>query len=1038
MPLYARDTQDGPFPALSPLTLMEAPYASPPMSPVGEKSLSSGQLRRDLEPITTSLQSSPDFLSPTGSMSAAVHTPSILSDAQSGSYYEAKGSSMSSINGLVLDGVDPTHRALPPSPLPKSPSPMHRKSTTGFPFLSTGPKRQSGSNTSTSGFLYENGTATPSSASEYWGMENDKFQVTPLRADWDDYSWDSNDSIPTTPIPERAFSQLPPLRSLELIDDKQARLGVVSSAEDIPAQVHKGTTHLSVQSCPLSSYEFLYTPSMLVVLDLSKSGLTELPSSITHCAMLEELNISSNPLGQSPKMAPLVSLRSLQRLRVLLVDNCALPSVPQEIMTLTYLQILGLRGNALTYLPSWLYTLEYLDCLLLEGNESFTPSWCLVVTPLLGTERMASLQHTSTSGSNYIPSPSDSKKSISFLQKLRTQSRVSPMADKTSRWFARSRESSGDLSTPKRTNSTSGSIRGVIVPSHVPTQTSIVPQASILGTPTHGDDIKPLACFLPVGGTQESMNTLNWFASQGTSYVRQLKQYFKDLDALNPARHQDAFLSAPWTNSGATASTGLSTSSLLMISNTTENTPNVTPGEVPMRGGILEEAGESVLSSRASYSADQEVREDASKRFKILCEVIETEQTYVTGLNELMDIYVRRARHSTDPSGDDRVLPLSMERRIFGHVEGIVQFHRDAFLPSLLEATKPLWSMHTTDPTLYAKQTAQVAVDVGNVFSQHAAYFKMYMNYVNQYDSSVQAISRWSEPTLTRTRQALRTPSASFRNIGQRLLNSDTSQSDDRIEDSSHLSNSDLRKFQHYLRKCREDPRHSQINLEGYLLLPIQRIPRYRLLLEQLVRCTGHDMLPDTDQEALARALAHISLVASWVNEGKRQSEQGRRLLQWQSKLRGTFSAPLVQPHRRLICDGPLRLRRVSKRVGQSMETVNDEDVLEQTSLDMPIQLILCNDLAVIVSSPQAEDLTPSRRSSLNATDPDLVDVTAVFKPQAHTSPPGTVKDALLPPASLVGQLHLRVVDSRHVFYFTASSHREAARWRAVINAQPF
>jgi hypothetical protein len=27
------------------------------------------------------------------------------------------------------------------------------------------------------------------------------------------------------------------------------------------------------------------------------------------------------------------------------------------------------------------------------------------------------------------------------------------------------------------------------------------------------------------------------------------------------------------------------------------------------------------------------------------------------------------------------------------------------------------------------------------------------------------------------------------------------------------------------------NPRHSQLNMEGYLLLPVQRIPRYRLLV---------------------------------------------------------------------------------------------------------------------------------------------------------------------------------------------------------------
>ena len=101
--------------------------------------------------------------------------------------------------------------------------------------------------------------------------------------------------------------------------------------------------------------------------------------------------------------------------------------------------------------------------------------------------------------------------------------------------------------------------------------------------------------------------------------------------------------------------------------------------------------------------------------------------------------------------------------------------------------------------------------------------------------------------------------------------------------------------------------------MEGYLLLPVQRIPRYRLLvsrrcsyglhqilmplqLEELIRSTPptYSFMDD----ALERALAEISLLANNMNEGKRESETRRKLVQWQSRIRGKFPSPLVQPHR--------------------------------------------------------------------------------------------------------------------------------------------
>jgi len=46
-----------------------------------------------------------------------------------------------------------------------------------------------------------------------------------------------------------------------------------------------------------------------------------------------------------------------------------------------------------------------------------------------------------------------------------------------------------------------------------------------------------------------------------------------------------------------------------------------------------------------------------------------------------------------------------------------------------------------------------------------------------------------------------------------------------------NLSTSQRKRLKSYLKRCRMNPRHTQLNLDGYLLLPVQRIPRYRLLV---------------------------------------------------------------------------------------------------------------------------------------------------------------------------------------------------------------
>jgi hypothetical protein len=51
-------------------------------------------------------------------------------------------------------------------------------------------------------------------------------------------------------------------------------------------------------------------------------------------------------------------------------------------------------------------------------------------------------------------------------------------------------------------------------------------------------------------------------------------------------------------------------------------------------------------------------------------------------------------------------------------------------------------------------------------------------------------------------------------------------------------------------------------------------------------------------ESPLEKALADISSFANSMNEGKREFESRHKLVLWQSRIRGRFLSPLVQPHR--------------------------------------------------------------------------------------------------------------------------------------------
>lgn len=885
------------------------------------------------------------------------------------------------------------------------------------------------------------GKATSSSATD-----SDSKLVAPLMicTDFDDFHWETFEALPTSPLQETHQPELPPPQAVELARTGKGYIGIITTEKDILSQVQPQTTHLTFKQCPISNFSCLATPHFLVVLDLAGCNLHALPRELAHCCALEELNISNNPLGDSATDTAFAPLLQVQHLRMLLADNCGLTKIPMEIMSLAYLHILGLRRNQLTHMPTWLSRLDYLQVLLIEGNMNMTAPWRSVLTPLLDMEHarerepMESTQQApGKSGAGGEPRrPSSSPGLFRWLRSGTV--RVSSNPERPSRWF-RNKESTTPTESVRNSakpSPPSATLRSLMVPVSTPSQTTLFPMPA-LGK--KNEELPFPSFFLPIYDKDEADASIRWLKKYGVLHVRRLLEYLRDMDDLRPEQHRETVPVSMPMGSSALGSPGITYSAISSVAGS-DSTPLDTPGEVALRGGILEEAGANVFASPSTGTSTPGgsvgVKENPVKRSLVLNEVIETERTYVAGLSELMDIYVQGARQPLDAGTDERVLSVPMERRIFGHVEGIVHFHRDAFLPSLEQATNRLRTMTDPNSESYATTTAHIAADVANVFSEHAAYFKMYMNYVNQYETAVFSIAKWSDPSATRSRPAMKTTGSSLTNRAQRLLHSD-SPVDERGSDDMILSASEQRRFQSYLRQCRCDPRHSQISLEGYLLLPIQRIPRYRMMLEQLIKCTSCDMLPDTDRESLTRAFAHISLVASWVNEGKRQSEQGRRLLQWQSKLRGNFSAPLVQPHRRLVCDGPLRLCRVNKRLGRAPNLFSDDDVLEQSNMDLPVHLLLCNDLAVVVSGLAAGESPATPVSPLNPSDPDPVDLIAVLKPQIRMVQQQD-KNLLLPPASVGGDVYLRVVDARYVFYFCAQSPRDAMRWRTAINAQPF
>ncbi|KAJ7919155.1 hypothetical protein B0H13DRAFT_2231022 [Mycena leptocephala] len=376
-------------------------------------------------------------------------------------------------------------------------------------------------------------------------------------------------------------------------------------------------------------------------------------------------------------------------------------------------------------------------------------------------------------------------------------------------------------------------------------------------------------------------------------------------------------------------------------------------------------------------------------------------RTYVKGLQELVDIYIKPGAAPVNVLGGsskDTVVPAAERKVVFGGIDALFSFHKESFLPALEIAAAPLMksSAELAEADADGQLSLNVAKAIGSMFLKHAAFMKMYSSYINNFDNAVQRVKNWTAtPGPSNTSPAM-TPSATstsqLAGLGLTLsaISSPVVTPDGGAAGLPPLSTSQRKRLRTYLKRCRISPRHSQLNLEGYLLLPVQRIPRYRLLLEELLRAT-----PPTYEymdDPLDRSLAEISLLANNMNEGKRESESRRKLVQWQARIRGKFPSPLVQPHRRLIMDGQLLLTRVVRKAMVSFEAINAQG--DPCTVQVDWQDPTCH-----------------------------VDLWAVLRMQT-----------LPQPASIVHGNALRLVDNKAILYFDAPSPSDALNWYRAIN----
>mmetsp|Transcript_7041 Transcript_7041/g.11631 ORF Transcript_7041/g.11631 Transcript_7041/m.11631 type:complete len:468 (+) Transcript_7041:94-1497(+) len=227
---------------------------------------------------------------------------------------------------------------------------------------------------------------------------------------------------------------------------------------------------------------------------------------------------------------------------------------------------------------------------------------------------------------------------------------------------------------------------------------------------------------------------------------------------------------------------------------------------------------------------DKEARaRRASKRQAAVKELIETEKTYVNGLEQCIKAYYDNL------SQDPKIISAEDLRGIFNDIKTIHQLNF-----TFLNDLQAVYKNFNNDKT-----------QIGDQFVKFCPYFKMYQNYCNNYDNAMVLLNRYNEKKAF---------------------------ADFCVEIRSQCQNK---------------------TLQSLLILPIQRLPRYKLCLTEIVKNTEKE---HPDIVNLQRALELVEETTTLINERMKEFEARQQVRAIETRF--SNRPDLVRPHRKFIREG--------------------------------------------------------------------------------------------------------------------------------------
>eukprot|EP00743_Colponemidia_sp_Colp-15_P005626 GILK01006048.1.p1 GENE.GILK01006048.1~~GILK01006048.1.p1 ORF type:complete len:905 (+),score=176.97 GILK01006048.1:32-2716(+) len=268
----------------------------------------------------------------------------------------------------------------------------------------------------------------------------------------------------------------------------------------------------------------------------------------------------------------------------------------------------------------------------------------------------------------------------------------------------------------------------------------------------------------------------------------------------------------------------------------------------------------SAASEEDELLAEEDTPKRVEKRRKILEEAVSTERAFVSQIDRLKTLFLSPICESMT-AGADKKIVVDM----LCCVEDLSRI--SGSLIAELESGMGLDS-NTMSPTVSGSNNNETVPDtaMGDVFLKYTRFFRFYSQYAHLYESLIEMVDR---PPTVAVVEAITDP---------------------RVQQEGG----------------------PQLALKSLLIMPIQRIPRLKLLLESLAANTPRQHF---DATSLKKAISMMKRVANDMNDKVRHRQQRERVFVIQKALQGSMKLTDVLD-RVYLLEGPLTkiCRKIHKR----------------------------------------------------------------------------------------------------------------------------